>query len=191
MTTPLNYEPVSLDRQEAYLRYFQKCPQKTSDYSFVNLWAWTEAYGLSWAWDNDLVWIKQTLPQTVYWAPVGPWEQVDWKSRLSPFIEGQAIFIRIPENLVLFWKACLENQIQIIEARGHWDYLYSIEELIQLKGNRFHKKKNLLNQFKRTTITHTRRLRRKLSLTHQQCKKTGALGGIVNLRIHFRLKILP
>ena len=35
----------------------------------------------------------------------------------------------------------------IEEQRGHWDYLYAGRDLIDLKGNRYHKKRNLLNQF--------------------------------------------
>ena len=41
------------------------------------------------------------------------------------------------------------NSILIEENRDHWDYVYSVEELIALKGKKFHKKKNLLNQFKK------------------------------------------
>lgn len=153
---PLLFEPINLDKQRAYLAYLRQCPQKTSDYSFINLWAWSQEYGLCWAWEKDLVWIKQTRPQPVYWAPVGPWEKIDWQSRLSPFIHDQNTFIRIPENLMQCWQSSVENHIQVIEARGHWDYLYSIEALIQLRGNRFHKKKNLLNQFtKKYNYTYT------------------------------------
>ena len=144
----LIYEPIELDRQEAYLEYLQMCPQKTSDYSFMNLWAWSKEYGLCWAWDENLIWIKQNKPDVVYWAPIGPWKQIDWKTRLSAFIDEQAVFIRIPEELIRYWQGSLSCQLQINEVRGHWDYLYSIEELVHLKGNRFHKKKNLLNQFK-------------------------------------------
>jgi hypothetical protein len=33
--------------------------------------------------------------------------------------------------------------------RNQWDYIYDAEALAALKGNRFHKKKNLVNQFKK------------------------------------------
>ncbi|MBW2563206.1 MAG: DUF2156 domain-containing protein [Deltaproteobacteria bacterium] len=59
----------------------------------------------------------------------------------------QALFIRIPEKLLLTWKESLGDRIAVEEERGSWDYLYSISELTELKGKRFHKKKNLLNQF--------------------------------------------
>jgi hypothetical protein len=92
----------------------------------------------------------------VYWAPVGPWELIDWENRLSLLEDDQATFIRIPEKLMRSWKGSFESQIQIYEARGHWDYLYSIEDLVYLYGNRFHKKKNLINQFtKKYNFTYT------------------------------------
>ncbi len=73
----LNFEPIRVNQQEAYIRMLALCPQPTSDYSFVNLWAWADEYGLIWAWENDMVWIQQTFPEPFYWAPVGDWNQAD------------------------------------------------------------------------------------------------------------------
>ena len=95
----LIYEPIRLERQEAYLEYLKRCPQKTSDYSFINLWAWSKEYGLCWAWTQDLIWIKQNKPQPVYWAPIGSWRQIDWKTRLSAIGDPRAVFVRMPEYL--------------------------------------------------------------------------------------------
>ena len=145
----LIFEPITLDKQKEYSEYFSMCSQKTSDYSFVNLWGWAEDYGLSWAWSNKLVWIKQTVPEEIYWAPVGLWEDVDWKQCFDEYFSTKTIFSRMPENLIRLWKDSFNHLITIEESRGHWDYLYSVSELIELKGKRFHKKKNLLNQFKK------------------------------------------
>ena len=62
---------------ESLIMMLALCPQLTSDYSFVNMWAWADEYGLIWAWENDMVWIQQTFPEPVYWAPVGDWNQAD------------------------------------------------------------------------------------------------------------------
>ncbi len=145
----LNFESISLEQQSEYSKYFAKCPQKVSDYSFVNLWGWAKEYGLDWAWTDNLVWIRQTLPEILYWAPIGAWDKIDWKSCFDEFSERQNRFIRIPEKLLQAWKETYGDRITIEEERGNWDYIYSIPELIELKGKRFHKKKNLLNQFKK------------------------------------------
>jgi hypothetical protein len=53
------------------------------------------------------------------------------------------------------WRDRLPQQLTIEDERGNWDYLYSVRDLIELQGNRYHKKKNLVNQFSRNyTFTY-------------------------------------
>ncbi len=145
----LHFEPISLDRQSDYLEILSRCPQITSDYSLLNLWGWAEEYELRWAWDGDLVWIRQNLPEEYLWAPVGLWHAVDCKNRLRLNANARSVFTRVPEMLADLWRERLPQEIRIEEERGSWDYLYRVTDLIELKGNRYHKKKNLLNQFDR------------------------------------------
>jgi hypothetical protein len=145
----LFFEPITLDKQKPYSEYFSMCSQKTSDYSFVNLWGWADEYGITWAWSDKLVWIKQTIPEELYWAPVGLWQGVDWRKCFDEHFTTQTMFSRIPESLLQLWKDKVRRLLTIRESRGDWDYLYSVTDLIELKGKRFHKKKNLLNQFKK------------------------------------------
>jgi len=58
-------------------------------------------------------------------------------------------FSRIPEDLLQLWEEKIGNRIIADDARDHWDYLYAANALIELKGRRFHKKRNLLNQFRK------------------------------------------
>ncbi|NJB69082.1 hypothetical protein GGQ74_002776 [Desulfobaculum xiamenense] len=140
------FTPISLDGQAEYLRRFAACPQKASDYSFVNIWGWAEEYGLEWHFGEHLVWIRQTRPESVCWAPVGPWTDVDW-SRCPVFSASGGRYIRVPELLAEIWTGAYGGRVDLAETRDHWDYLYDVRELVDLKGNRFHKKKNLLSQF--------------------------------------------
>lgn len=141
------YKPLCLTGREEYLERLAACPQKVSDYSFANIWGWCEAYGLEWSFGDSHVWLRQTRPDVVYWAPVGPWENVDW-SRCPTLTQGGA-FTRVPERLAAIWQTALPGRVELAEAREHWDYVYSVDELTKLSGNRFHKKKNLLSQFTR------------------------------------------
>ncbi len=144
----MQFEPISLERMEAYQTKLAQTPVAVSDYSIVNIWGWAREYDLEWSFADNLVWIRQQSPQAALWAPVGPWEAVDWGAVWAQLPAG-AIIIRVPEALADLWRQCCATQLQVEEERGNWDYVYSVEELTQLKGNRFHKKKNLLNQFKR------------------------------------------
>lgn len=146
----LSFEPIALDRQHDYLALVSQCPQVASDYSFINLWAWAEEYGLSWAWNGRLVWIQQARPQKTLWAPVGAWETIDWNRVLTDIDVSGQTFTRVPETLAGLWERQLGSRVHIDPERGQWDYLYSVSDLVELPGNRFHNKKNLLNQFTKT-----------------------------------------
>ncbi|MDJ0816658.1 MAG: phosphatidylglycerol lysyltransferase domain-containing protein [Desulfobacterales bacterium] len=143
----LKFEPIDLNKQERYQELLASCPQVSSDYSFLNLWAWSEDYNLQWAWEDDLVWIKQARPEPLFWAPLGPWNSVNWSNRYHRHTDQQTVFIRVPKVLVECWRATMGDETIVTEERDHWDYQYDVAELIELKGNRYHKKKNLLNQF--------------------------------------------
>ncbi|HWR04459.1 MAG TPA: phosphatidylglycerol lysyltransferase domain-containing protein [Humidesulfovibrio sp.] len=150
MSTCENFEKICLKHQEAYRAALAACPEVTSDYAFANLYGWAEHYGLEWRIAHDLVWIKQTIPQQTFWAPVGDWTKVDWAA--LPCLSGPAKFTRVPEALVGIWRQAFGERLTAIEARDHFDYVYSVPELIELKGNKFHKKKNLLHQFEKSNI---------------------------------------
>ena len=130
----LQFEPISLEKQQDYLKILARCPQVASDYSFMNIWAWAEDYGLTWAWSDDCVWIRQSRPEVLYWAPVGPWSEIDWPTRLSEASGDPTIFIRIPNQLVEIWQTAFTDRAAFEEERGHWDYVYSVSELVDLKG---------------------------------------------------------
>jgi hypothetical protein len=143
----LSFEPITLDKQSEYRGFLAKCERRTSDYSFLNLWGWSGIYDLEWAWEENLVWIRQKTPEPCFWGPVGHWSGIDWPLRFQKFGRTTLEYIRVPDTLSDIWKEQLGNRVQVKETREHHDYLYSARELIELKGNRFHKKKNLYSQF--------------------------------------------
>ncbi len=145
----LNFETINLDKQNEYMDKLSRCPQKSSDYSFVNLLGWSEAYGLHWAWSNDVVWIKQTIPNEFFWAPVASWPDIDWVRCFDKYFDKPTTFLRVPEELLRIWEKNIQNRIRKEDERAHWDYIYDVKALIELKGKRFHKKKNLVNQFRK------------------------------------------
>ena len=38
----LTFSPLSIDMRSDYTPLFDKCSEKTSDYTFVNIWAWSD-----------------------------------------------------------------------------------------------------------------------------------------------------
>lgn len=140
----MNFTPVSLEGADLFYARWEATPQRSIDYSLVNLWGWQQHYGLEWSFEGDLCWVRQTCPcDTVFWAPVGDWTRVDWERVLEPGME----FVRVPEKLKEIWEERVPGRVTFTEARGQWEYLYSRDDLARLPGNRFHKKKNHVSSF--------------------------------------------
>jgi hypothetical protein len=150
MSTCGQFEAICLKHQDAYKTALCACPQVTSDFAFANLYGWAEHYGLQWRLEGGLVWIRQTLPNQISWAPVGDWASVDWAGLAC--MRGPQHFTRVPATLLDIWRQAFGERLKAVEARDHFDYVYSVPELVELKGNKFHKKKNLLNQFEKSNM---------------------------------------
>jgi hypothetical protein len=143
------FEKIDLKLQEKYGLLLERTAEKASDYSFINLWGWADEYDLSWTSSDGLVWIRQDIPAPCLWAPVGAWDDADWQGIFRDPGMRDLPFTRVPERLLKCWHEALPGRVHAQEAREHFDYLYSVQELVDLRGNRFHSKKNLLNQFRK------------------------------------------
>ncbi len=140
----LDFHPVSLEEADRFYELWDATPQRSIDYSLVNLWGWQPQYGLQWAFAEGLCWIRQTSPcLPVLWAPVGDWKGADWDRLLEPGMD----LIRVPERLEALWSGLLPGRVRSESARGQWEYLYDRKDLAELPGNRYHKKKNHLSAF--------------------------------------------
>jgi hypothetical protein len=146
----LRFTPLSMTRKEEYSALFALSSEKASDYSFINIWGWSEERRYEWAFDHDLCWLRlanDTGP--VYWAPVGNWDRPDWAEVLGNAVAPGTVFERVPQVLANIWTEQLQGRVRLEEQRSEWEYLYSCEKMISLSGNKMHKKKNLLSQFQK------------------------------------------
>jgi len=138
-------EPLTLRLLSRFQELYNAGPVHAADCSFVNLWGWAEHYGLELCFENDLCWIRQNKPEPAWWSAVGRWQGTDWTC--SSILQQGGTFSRVPEALALAWKEALGARVELAEARGQWEYLYSAGDLAALKGNKFHKKRNHVNGF--------------------------------------------
>ena len=142
------YTRITLDDWQLYDTLWQRTPQRSLDYTLPNLWGWQNFYGLEWCFDGTLCWIRQSQPKPAYWAPVGDWNAQDWKEIFLQMQQQETRnFIRVPEKLLHIWQQQLQGNVEANEDRGQWEYLYKQEDLANLNGNRFHKKRNHVNGY--------------------------------------------
>lgn len=147
------FKSIDPDTVAAYLAFWKMVPQKSSDYSSGVLLCWEKALGYQFAFEEseELVWIRGKHPDEHYLAPVGRWDRGDWKELLTARFGQSAHFRLVPERLVEIWKNQMGKDMEIIEDRGSWEYLHEVNELAELSGNKYMRKRNRINHFIKQT----------------------------------------
>ncbi|MDR1508460.1 MAG: phosphatidylglycerol lysyltransferase domain-containing protein [Synergistaceae bacterium] len=148
----LNFEPVNFDTISRYLELWKTTPQKSSDYSSGVLLCWEKALGYQFAFDETepLVWIKGQYPNEHFLAPSGDWNACrDWEKIIGTRFGGRAEFQLTPETLAEIWKAEMGGAVEISENRASWEYLHAAKDLAELSGNKYMRKRNRVNQFRK------------------------------------------
>ncbi len=138
----MQYNRLSLKDKEQYQHYWESCPEKTADYIFTNLFAWDSHYDFELAFEEELVFIKTKF---CHRAPIGDWTKVDFTK--IPFFQEKITLRHVPEMLKDILEKQFDGKIEIEEDLASAEYLYNQEDLANLKGNRFHKKKNHVNNY--------------------------------------------
>ncbi len=151
----MTFHEIDLAHKDIFTTFWQKMPIHSIDYTLVNLWGWRNYYGLKWHFTDTLCWINAQPPlqsSHTYWAPIGDWHAVHWQE--EPLLQNmgpQGIQLaRVPETLVHILEEALPGRITKEECRGQWEYLYASKDLATLPGNKYHRKRNHINSFKKT-----------------------------------------
>lgn len=157
---------ISIENREVLEKYLDGFDYKTSGLSFSALYMWRNINQFSWQMFGHYMCLsgvshleledgielpfmfppltdsgeydRESLRETIFMAKEF-FEEKGWpfSLRLVPFHVMEIIKEAVPE---LKW----------IDDRPNYDYIYKTQDLIELAGRDFHKKKNHLNYFKKT-----------------------------------------
>ena len=156
-----NGKPIELKNRKLFEDYFKKFPPDISEFSFTNLFIWNKYYNYLYLeykdhlviysrdylekWGRFLSGRKDTI---FFLPPIGP---NPVKIILEIFQNLKDVeFHRVPEPLITNIKEEGDFEalnIEILEDRNNWDYVYQKEDLIYLPGNKFRQKRRWLNKF--------------------------------------------
>lgn len=124
-----------------------------SDFNFTSLWSWTFRQGTYIAQlDGNLILkFKDYLTNEPFYTFIGT-KKI---SKIIDILLNEAAKDGIPPILKLIPEVTVKAEPELIdrfdiqEDRDHFDYIYSIQEAIDLKGNRYGSKRNFVNRFKK------------------------------------------
>ena len=130
--------------------FLRKDPPRISELTFTNLFIWRHHYRPVWLqWNECLLIIFHPQTGTTYGlAPFGPGDKKSALDVLSEEIAKQTSDVRICRVEEEFIKNHIDPaKYAVVNDRDNSDYVYLTKDLIDLSGNKYHRKKNHLNQF--------------------------------------------
>ncbi len=152
----IDFKPICLDDKVEYEGYLLADGARGAECSFANLCLWG-AQSIAYL-DGCALLFARFGDYTVYHFPVGGGDKraaldalfADAAERGIPF---RLIGVREPEREML--AALYPDRLYFYNARSSHDYVYAIEDLAELKGRRYHGKRNHLYHFQRAHPDYT------------------------------------
>lgn len=151
----IHFERLDLSRKEAYERYLKHSTHRGCGYSFANLEMWgRQRVAIL---EGYLVIFSQFDRRSVYPFPAGQGDirpvleaiVADAKARGIP-----CCFCSMTAQDCQTLEAVFPGKFQCHADRDSFDYIYDIQDLAELKGRKYQKKRNHLNRFRQEHPDH-------------------------------------
>jgi hypothetical protein len=144
----INFQKLDSERRAEYDRYLLPC-SKGCEYSFVNLSIWGRQRAAFV--DGFLVLRSQFDRRSVYPFPVGHGDILPVLEAIIRDAKERGItccFTGMNQEECDLLEKYYPGKFRIQPDRNGFDYIYSIDDLADLKGRKFQKKRNHLNRFR-------------------------------------------
>lgn len=144
---------------EEYLRSFE---YKTSGLSFSSIYMWREINQISYKLIGDYLCIaaisnlEEGKDEAFLFPPLTKTGEYEPSKLAETILEAKRLFeekgepfvmMLLPFHMIEIVESALPKQMKFIADRPNFDYVYSTQDLIELKGRDYHSKKNHLNYF--------------------------------------------
>lgn len=152
----INFTPISLEKKSLYKSYLFDGKERGCEYSFTNLYLWGRQNAAI-LYDH-LVLFSQFNQKSVYPYPIGTGDKKPVLDAIIEDAKERGIPCRITglnAEEIEFLKELYPNQFHFHTARDSFDYVYDINNLADLAGRKYQRKRNHLNQFKTACPDYT------------------------------------
>jgi len=136
----LEFRKITIDDRGEMLKYMARLTLGTTESTFTDLFLWAEHYKNEFCIADGFLYIRSG---DKFLTPYG---DGDLKRAIEKLPEDATFICVSPGNRDKICAAFPER-FQVREMRDSFDYIYNVEDLINLKGKKFHKKRTNVNNF--------------------------------------------
>src|SRR5450756_252864 len=159
----MNFKPVAVEDYRILKPFFAGHPYSLCVYAPASLIAWSfRSFKAYYAIEEGKLFIAGEMeenPENRHLILPLAQERLSSPAELHRYAErmGFERYWRVPADYIeTLDRSELEALFDLEEQKGYEDYIYLTEDLIHLKGNKYSKKRNLINQFTREYLRRDR-----------------------------------
>lgn len=148
-------QDINIESKPLFDKYFSQYNHQISDFTFTNLFMWRKSYNIKYSIINDFLCIfaqyKNHDPFIFY--PLGSGDLKPIVNELTDYFKkiGHRLIIKsLTTEMKDKLTANFPYKFLIKPVRDSFDYIYKSSDLINLKGKKFHSKRNHINKFKQS-----------------------------------------
>ena len=152
----IEFRDLKLEDKELINTYFRKGQYNNSECTFTNMFIWRECYAVQWAIVDGLLVVKPGQADDSWiLPPFGDYAVCDLKAVLLKVRDyfaalGKPLMLRaVTESIKTVLEETCPGMFELEEERDLEDYLYNGDDLRELKGRKYHSKRNHLSNFRK------------------------------------------
>ena len=144
------FKDLTLEDKPPCDQLFTQFPPVISEFTFTNLFIWRHAYQIKISrLQNFLCLLSEQGGSSFFFPPIGEGDVIKCYQSFLQYLGGKGIppkIVRVPEAVVaqIDWKT---SGMKVELDRNQCDYVYLTQDLIELKGRKYHRKRNHIKQF--------------------------------------------
>jgi len=144
------FRDLTLEDKPLFDQLFSLSPPVISEFTFTNLFIWRNCYQTKISLLQKFLCLLSVRGEaSFFFPPLGEGEVVECYQGLLHYLKGKKLnpkLARVPEAVVekIDWKP---SGMKVELDRSQCDYVYLTQDLIELKGRKYHRKRNHIKQF--------------------------------------------
>lgn len=171
--TFMNFKKIDIQDRQVINKYLLAADRSSCEFCFADIYMWRDKYNTEYCIEEEWLFIRQysednnELSNRVlddesnkqrefyYYVPITLNNTLNIKNAINKILidaidnNYSLSFGNINEKMLHIFKEDYSDIFQVENIRDYSDYIYNSSDLINLSGKKFHKKKNLINKFKR------------------------------------------
>ena len=145
----LNFRKPCIEDKEKFDKIFKSFGNINSESAFGTSYIWADSKDIKVCFEGD-IFLKKV--GNTYEFPVGTLDKLKIREivdalKFDSEDYGKFIFKELMQNQVDILKEIFPNKFSYKEDRGDYEYIYSINDLANLKGKKYHSKRNHISKF--------------------------------------------